>query len=88
VQWQRRPAITRSVDDGVIVAPPTPGVEPVLLTGPGPLIWDLLAEPWTTAQLGDVLGEHFTGETDQLHADVRSLVECLGELGLVAAVTP
>ncbi|MFI5047442.1 MAG: PqqD family protein [Acidimicrobiia bacterium] len=80
-RWRRRPdALWRRGLDAVLVLP-VDADEPVMLTGTGPAVWELLAEPCTVPQLAAVLSEVYDAEPATVEADVRPVVDELVRLG-------
>jgi hypothetical protein len=64
-----------------VVLPTRGTVEPVELRGPAAGIWELLAEPMTTAELVSMLAATYGIGEEQVAGDVGSALEVLGELG-------
>ena len=66
---------------GVVVLPTGGTAEPMELRGPAAGIWELLAEPMTTADLVATLAAAYGVDEEQVEGDVGGALEVLGELG-------
>ena len=80
-RWRRRPdALWRRSVDAVLVLP-AGADEPVTLTGTGPALWELLAEPCTVAQLAAVLADAYDAPIETVEADIAPVVDELARVG-------
>ena len=85
-RWRRRPdALWRRSLDAVLVLA-AGADEPVPLTGTGPAVWELLAEPCTVPQLAAVLSEGFDAEPATVEADLRPMIDELVRLDALESV--
>ena len=75
-------ALARRVLRGVMVLTATDD-EPFVITPPGDVIWEILAEPIDLQELIGLLAETFEGAKEQITTDVAALVETLIEKGAV-----
>lgn len=57
--------------------------EPFVITPPGDVIWDILAEPIDLQDLVDLLADSFEGDKEQITSDVAALIQTLIEKGAV-----
>lgn len=57
--------------------------EPFVITPPGDVIWDILAEPIDLQELVDLLADSFEGDKEQITSDVAALIQTLIEKGAV-----
>ena len=79
-RWRRRPdALWRRSVDAVLVLP-AGADEPVTLTGTGPALWELLAEPCTVAQLAAVLADAYDAPIETVEADIAPVVDELARV--------
>jgi hypothetical protein len=85
---QRAPtALSRRALAGMLVL--TPEMSEVLqLSPPGDLIWDLLAEPITVAELVTALSEHFDVPEETVGVQVRPVLDALLDGGALVAIAP
>lgn len=81
--WHRHPdALWRIGGNGLLVLPPG-AVEPVAVSGPGPAVWELLAEPCTADELAGALATTYTGDPDTMVSDLQQLLEHLHSASVV-----
>ncbi len=85
-RYQRAPDVLwRRFEGGVLLLGPSAD-EPTLVSGIGPLLWQLLATPHTAAELAGAVRDA-TGPTApdhaRLHADVGRVLDELAAAGLV-----
>jgi hypothetical protein len=67
---------------GVVVLPMlAPTAQPIELRGPAAGIWELLAEPMTSADLVAALAAAYAVDEDQVATDVDGALDLLLELG-------
>jgi hypothetical protein len=66
---------------GAVVVLPVHGPEPVALRGAAAGIWELLAEPMTTADLVVAVAERYGIHEEQVASDVGGTLDVLLELG-------
>jgi Coenzyme PQQ synthesis protein D (PqqD) len=87
-RWRRHPAVLwrRSLDAVVFMA--VGAEESRTLAGTGPLVWDLLAEERSAAELASALAPMFDADIPQIEADVRSTLAALAQLGAIERVEP
>lgn len=57
--------------------------EPFVITPPGDVIWDILADPIDLQDLVDLLADSFEGDKEQITGDVAALIQTLIEKGAV-----
>lgn len=82
-RWCRSPAARwRSLPDGVLLASPS-HPEPIVVTGPGRDVWDLLGAGPRHDDLVASLGERYGTEAARVRRDVEALLADLAERGLV-----
>ncbi|MEM7285150.1 MAG: PqqD family protein [Actinomycetota bacterium] len=75
-------ALSRRVLRGVMVLTPADD-EPFLITPPGDVVWEILAEPIDLEDLVDLLSGTYDGDKTQITADVAALIETLIDKGAV-----
>jgi hypothetical protein len=84
-RWTRsQRALFRRVPDGVLVLL-LPDGEPELVTGPGGLLWDLLAVPTTLAELTTQLAARYDHDPEVVGRDLRQTLAELSARDLVVA---
>lgn len=84
-RWQRRTDVSwRETLDAVVVQAPSAD-DPSVLAGTAAVVWTLLAEPVTVAELVDTLVEVYGGERAVIARDVEALVERMRALDVVEA---
>lgn len=82
-RWRRCPeALWRRSLDAVIVLAPA-HADPIMLTGSGPALWELLVEPGTVAQLATVLARDHAADPAEVEADIAPVIEQLAEAGAI-----
>ena len=80
--WGRDPrALWRRSGERIVVLGNTE--EPQVLTGPGPILWDLLTEPVTEADLVTQLAALYSVDTDTVAADVAPFLAELARTGVI-----
>jgi hypothetical protein len=87
--WVERTASTRwrTTLRGVVLHPA--GIDdPVLVTTPGDVVWEAIAEPIGVEHLVATLAEHFRADAGEVRADVEALLERLIALGAVRRWEP
>lgn len=86
--YQRDPStLWRDAPGGVLLLVPD-GDEPVLLSSPGDVVWQLLAQPSTLDELVAILSRHFSAADDAVRADLETLVTDLCAMGAVVTTSP
>ncbi len=75
-------ALARRVLRGVMVLTAA-DAEPFVITPPGDVIWDILAEPIDLQDLVELLADSFEGEKERITSDVAALIQTLIEKGAV-----
>lgn len=76
-RWRRRPDVFwRRIDAGLLLLP-AGAAEPVLLDGSAPVMWELLAEPATTADAVSVLAEVYGLTESAIGTDVEQFLALL-----------
>ena len=75
-------ALARRVLRGVMVLTARDD-EPFVITPPGDVIWDILADPIDLQDLVDLLADSFEGDKEQITGDVAALIQTLIEKGAV-----
>ncbi len=65
---------------GVLVAAPGEE-EPLLVTAPGDVVWDLLEQPRTREELVDALARSFDAEPGRIESDLAPVLAALLERG-------
>jgi hypothetical protein len=73
-------ALWRRVLDGVLVLAPGQD-EPLLITPPGDVVWQLLADPITVDELTEELAELYETPAATVRADLEPVLAVLGESG-------
>jgi len=82
-RWTRSDqALFRRVPDGVLLLL-LPDGEPELVTGPGGVLWDLLAEPRTVTELVDDLAIRYDHDEAVVERDLRQTLDDLRRRDLV-----
>jgi hypothetical protein len=82
-RWQRADEVlSRRLPDGVIVLSLHRG-DPLVVTGPGGELWDLLADERSTSEVVAALAEHFGAEPTTVHDEIVPLLHDLRERGLL-----
>lgn len=81
--WQRDVQVLwrRSGQRMVLLTPE--GREPIVLEGVGAAVWQLLAEPASTAELVEVLAEHFDVPSTMVEQDLPDFLEALRDHGAI-----
>jgi hypothetical protein len=74
--------LERHLTDGVLVLGPAPA-EPLALTGTAGVLWDALADPWTTEALVAEMQRRFRGDPERIRRDVRATVDELVRAGVL-----
>ena len=87
-RYRRTPGtLWRRVLDEVLLFPPD-ATEPLSITKPGALVWTLLAEPISVADLVDQVATRFDAPRAQVQIDLEGLVAHLLTAGAICAVHP
>lgn len=74
----------RRVLDDVVLLPP--GIdEPVLISGPGGLVWELLSDPVSIDEIVDQVVAVYRAVPDRVRSDMTVLLDELVRLGAVRA---
>ena len=82
-RWQRRSdALTRTSLDAVLISA-AESSEPFSLSGPGLVIWELLAKPITTTELVAHLAASHNGDPAQVRADIEPVLTQLLDRGAI-----
>ena len=81
--WRRRDDVLwrRSLDAVIVL--PVGADEPSTLPGTGAIVWDLLEEPATVAELVAILADAYEEDPAVVDHDVRALLADLETLGAV-----
>lgn len=81
--WSRAPGVPwRRVVDGAVLLPPA-GDEPLVVTGPGAVVWELLATPGDVASLAERISSRFGVSADQVAEDIAPFLEALAERSMI-----
>ena len=80
--WRRAGAtLWRRTTAGVVLLPP--GAEqPVYLAGAAALVWDVLEEPTTAADVTDLLAQACAEDPARIRADIDAVLDELTALGV------
>jgi hypothetical protein len=83
--WRRRDDVLwrRTLDSLVLLRPEPDGGDPVVVSGGGPPVWDLLEEPRRLHELVTDLAEEFGADSAVVEADVAALLRDLESRGFV-----
>lgn len=76
--------LRRRLPDGVLLLAPA-ATEPIVITGPGADLWDLLARPDAFASAADTIARAYAGDPDQVRRDLAPVWDRLVAVG---ALTP
>jgi hypothetical protein len=76
----------RNLPDGVILLS-IGGGDPLFLSGPGALLWNLLAEPTGVEEAAETLAEAHQADPETVRADIEPVIAELARLGVVRAST-
>ena len=68
--------VWRRTMDGVVVLPAHTD-EPIALLGPAANMWEMLAEPLTTAELVAALADHYGVEPDHVTSEISATLDGL-----------
>lgn len=80
-------ALTRRLLGGMLVL--APGMtEPVRVVTPGEVLWDLLRDAPTIADLVDALAEHYGEDASTVRADMVPFLESLRGRGALTLMPP
>src|SRR6266545_3023150 len=84
--FQRNPAaLFRRLLDGVLVLGPAAD-EPLQISAPGDVVWELLAEPLTQRALTEDLSEIFGAPVNVVRADIEPVLTALIEVHAIRVV--
>ena len=82
-RWQRADdVLSRRLPDGVIVLSLQTG-DPLVVTGPGGALWDLLAEARTTPDLVAALADRYGKDEGEVRGDIVPLLHDLRDRRLL-----
>jgi len=84
-RWQRaEEVLSRRLPDGVIVLSLHAG-DPVVVTGPGGELWDLLVDERSTGEIVAALAAHYGIEPGDVRDEIVPLLHDLHARGVLAA---
>jgi hypothetical protein len=83
VRWVRSERVLWRRTARGVVALGSIAPEPVVITGSGVLLWELLEEPWEPVELSDALGEAHDMPPQTVLAEITPVIEELVRLGVV-----
>lgn len=81
--WARgRGVAWRRVSGGAVLLPPA-AAEPILVTGPGAVVWELLATPSDLPALAESISTEYGVNVDQVGSDLTPFLEALADCAVV-----